>query len=364
MTEAALPDFLTRLVAATYQPAVVMRPRPVAHYESIGAALPLWPAGEATPTSSAVTPSRQAPIRPTSASSEAPPPLSGAPSSSALHSQPLNDAERLTPPNPTPPNPTTSNPTTSNPTTPHVAHTLSSPQSAPLPRSAIQPATQTSPHTPPLTSTSPVQTIAQPAVRSPNPPSHALPTPLLQSGREGQPGSENASERAEKPRTTPTPAQGVVTSSLTYPVPKQVVAEPGATQMQRSLPTVYGSSPGAEPVSMPRTSLAAAQSTALLQVSQPIALDDASSPASDRMRPPDAGAPRSQPSLNASRPASSVTVTPPVAPPPPIIRVTIGRIVIKADDGKPARPAKSHPVQAKPGLSLDAYLNSRRDGDA
>jgi hypothetical protein len=47
-----------------------------------------------------------------------------------------------------------------------------------------------------------------------------------------------------------------------------------------------------------------------------------------------------------------------------VIRVTIGRIVIKAEGGKPSKPARPHPAPAKPGLSLDAYLKRRGGGDA
>jgi hypothetical protein len=45
---------------------------------------------------------------------------------------------------------------------------------------------------------------------------------------------------------------------------------------------------------------------------------------------------------------------------PPIVRVTIGRIVVRAPP--PAVPSRKSSTRSEPKLTLDAYLKSRRDG--
>lgn len=45
---------------------------------------------------------------------------------------------------------------------------------------------------------------------------------------------------------------------------------------------------------------------------------------------------------------------------PPIVRVTIGRIDVRATP--PAVPSRKSSVRSEPKLTLDAYLNSRREG--
>jgi hypothetical protein len=50
------------------------------------------------------------------------------------------------------------------------------------------------------------------------------------------------------------------------------------------------------------------------------------------------------------------------APPAPVIRVSIGRIVVKAENLPAAKPAPAR--SAQPALSLDGYLKTRSGGDA
>ena len=45
---------------------------------------------------------------------------------------------------------------------------------------------------------------------------------------------------------------------------------------------------------------------------------------------------------------------------PPIVRVTIGRIDVRATT--PAAPSRKSPARSEPKLTLDAYLKSRREG--
>jgi hypothetical protein len=50
------------------------------------------------------------------------------------------------------------------------------------------------------------------------------------------------------------------------------------------------------------------------------------------------------------------------ASPAPVIRVSIGRIVVKAENPPSAKPASPRPAQ--PALSLDGYLKTRSGGEA
>jgi hypothetical protein len=45
---------------------------------------------------------------------------------------------------------------------------------------------------------------------------------------------------------------------------------------------------------------------------------------------------------------------------PPIVRVTIGRIDVRATP--PAVPSRKSSTRSEPKLTLDAYLKSRREG--
>jgi hypothetical protein len=45
---------------------------------------------------------------------------------------------------------------------------------------------------------------------------------------------------------------------------------------------------------------------------------------------------------------------------PPIVRITIGRIDVRATP--PAAPSRKSSTRSEPKLTLDAYLKSRREG--
>lgn len=339
-----MSDFLTRLVTATYQPAATVRPRPVAHYEPIGAVLPLWVEGEETsPPISA--PPRQTPASPASVSAKAPmppPPMPPPPMPDA----PVAPTLRSVAPQPSSPMTPASAPLIAPPkaVAPLAAQTPNVLQPAPLPPITVTEA--------PVSSS---QLRAQLFPRAPLiAPSHALPAPP----RSAQ--SEDVSKREGTSRVTPTLAQGV--QRVAEPLLIQVVAEPGATQPpplpSRSAP------PAAAPISAPRNPLDATQSAAPLPVALAVTLAETHRAAPERTRPADAFALRPQPGISAPPRAAPAAVTPPAVPTPPVIRVTIGRIVIKAEGGKPPKPTKPYPVPAKSELSLDAYLKSRRGGDA
>jgi hypothetical protein len=77
--------------------------------------------------------------------------------------------------------------------------------------------------------------------------------------------------------------------------------------------------------------------------------------------------PLTQPTLRSARQTSVAPGESRAAPATvnaPTVRVTIGRIVIKAENANPTQPAKARPApSAKPALSLDDYLKTRRGGD-
>ncbi|HRA68676.1 MAG TPA: hypothetical protein PL187_21805, partial [Caldilinea sp.] len=61
---------------------------------------------------------------------------------------------------------------------------------------------------------------------------------------------------------------------------------------------------------------------------------------------------------------AALSAPPAHATPPPVIRVSIGRIVVKAE--RPVAPpasAQQRAQPARPALSLDGYLKTRNGGD-
>jgi len=183
--------------------------------------------------------------------------------------------------------------------------------------------------------------------------SHTPPAPLRPSHR------EEASKRAEAPRATPTLAQ-----QAAAPLLIQVVAEPGAVQPTPRLQQRSAPPPAAKLAAAPQKPLAAIESAPPLPAVLLAAAPGVHHIAPVRTRPADGLAPSAQPHPSAPPLVTPTAMTPPAAPAPPVIRVTIGRIVIKAESGKPSKPARAPSASAQSGLSLDAYLQTRRGGDA
>lgn len=321
-----MSDFLTRLVTATYQPTATVRPRPVAHYEPIGAVLPLWVEGEETSPPPISAPPRQAPGSSANVPAKASAPPPSMPNTSVA--PPLHAvAARLNSPMAPASAPRSAPPKVA---APLAAQTPNVIQPAPLPPITVTEA--------PVPSSQPRAPLFP---RAPlMPPSHAHPAPPRSSQ------SEDTSKREGASRVTPTLAQGV--QRVAEPLLVQVVAEPGVAQ-PAALPPLSASPAVAAPISTPRKPLDATQGAAPLPVARAATLSETHRAAPERTRPADVFASRSQPRISAPPRAAPAAVTPPAALAPPVIRVTIGRIVIKAEGGKPPKPAKPHPRASKAG---------------
>jgi len=308
-------DFLTRLVTATYEPAASVRPRPVAHYEPLGAALPVRPVGEHA----------------TAATVLAEP---GAPPAHQAQSPPDRTASRRT-----------------------AAGTQDSRAMPPLSVAARTPTTKFI--------ASQVQAVHQNAAPPINPPATAplpphrtrrdaeSPVPASTATPAGQSRQASAAAAPHAAGETPRqPAQGVAA-----PLRAAVTLPPQRSAPLRGMDAAPGD-PASQVVAL----------AVRREVEQPVAAPAPSAPRTgDETHSAQEAARRV--TLRSEQVANSPRVTlsaPPAtdAPPAPVIRVSIGRIIVKAE--RPAAPASPAPRPApapSPSLSLEGYLKTRNGGD-
>ena len=324
-----MSDFLTRLVTATYGAAPVMQPRPVAQYEPVTTTLPVWPQdAEATPSVALdeMTGST-APANPAGAPGVSMTPLS-MPSDSTGRST-LSAPARTPAPQ-------------------ERRHDALAPQSAArldalsgrparaahhtheveAERAALAISARTSPASPPLTANwQPTDLPVAPAPLSTHP--YDVPS-------------------------NPEPLHAPV-----VPLPTTILPASAASQRAEARTPVLAAQ---------RTPAATPLAPASLAV-QRAALAAESAGETDDAHSAQGAAQRLAQSPGRSMPDPALR--PPVAPseestaPAPVVRVTIGRIVIKAEPASPARTATAPARRpATPTLSLDQYLQGRNGGGA
>ena len=326
-----MSDFLTRLVTATYGAAPVMQPRPVAQYEPVTPPLPVWPQdAEATPP--------VVPVEMTGSTAPANP--AGAPGMSMTPSSTPGDSAgrsvsgaQVRPLAAAPPPQERRH----NALAPQSAARLDAPLGSPAraarhtheaegERAALAVSTRTSPASPPLTANwQPTALPVAPASPSPRL-SHVL--------------------------SNPEPLHAPVA-----PLPTTVTPASAASQRAEARTPV----PAAQrtPSAAPLAPASLAVQRAALAAGSAGETDDAHSAQGAARRPAQSpGRSMPDPALRPSvAPAEESTA------PAPVVRVTIGRIVIKAEPASPARTATGPTRRpATPTLSLDQYLQGRDGG--
>lgn len=335
--ESVMSDFLTRLVAATYTPAVSMRPRPVAHYEPMAAPLPIWAPG--VEPSPAVAHDEIAEIAAQASAAVKSLDAQGAP---AEHSNLSVEkaGEQLRAPAVALPRQTVAlhqDATTGRGASlatraeagqgaqrtaaGHESIAARSQETAGDRRLAGAQAPQ------PLQALRPPIRVAKPATIAPAPTAPSL-----------------ASARRELEPVRPS------TAVATHP------AAATTLEPNRLHETVAGATP---PVSL----AAQRQATALA----PAISSDERVPPGDRHGHVQPALPSAHQLLAAQHTESAAPMRDAVSatPPAPVIRVTIGRIVVKAESAASTKDAPARPTQpGRPALSLDQYLKARSGGDA
>lgn len=328
-----MSDFLTRMVTAAYIPASSMRPRPVAHFEPLGAPLPIE--GDNFEDAPHAAESSSMPRRAESDRMQDLPPRT--PSSTVdrlpVARQPQIAAAPLATPaleNMAPPAPSLA-----------AQHTAEQVHSQPAP-----------PANPGIVAPAPVHDRADPidaptpaAVRKISPPAPAVVT---------------QGERAARSMVQTAPTLASLAEAQTRSKQTVQARVPAAPPQQRAEQLT------AHPAERQHHSLAA-QHTIEAQPAAPASRQPAL-----RNAAATSAAPSAQGSLSARRTASSERADQPIArengapdsaSTAPSIRVTIGRIVIKAESGNAPKPPKGRASASGPVLSLDAYLRARQGGD-
>lgn len=332
-----MSDFLTRLVAATYTPAVSVRPRPVAHYEPMAAPLPIWaPSVEPSPAAAHDEIAAQAPATVKSLDAQ------GAP---AEHSNLSVEkaGEQLRAPAVAPPR-----------------QTVALHQDATTGRGASL-ATRAEAGRGTQRTAAGYESIA---ARS----------------QETAGDRRLAGAQAPQPLQALRPPIGVAASTRVAPAP----AAPPLASARRELEPVRPSAavatlPAAATTLEPNrlhetheTVVGATPPVSLAAQRQTTALAPAIS-SDERALPGDRHG-HAQPALPSAHQLLAVQHIESAAPmrdavstmpPAPVVRVTIGRIVVKAESAASPKDAPMRPAQpSRPALSLDQYLKARSGGDA
>ncbi|MFO7631074.1 MAG: hypothetical protein R6W76_00975 [Caldilinea sp.] len=330
-----MPDFLTRLVTATYIPAASVRPRPVAHYEPVDATLPVQPAVYETPT----------PPLPT---------LTGETSASHAESRSLSVAPQ------------------------RIEHAVQDVQPSPrtrsgemdTPRLDVQPTEDGS-----------IAMRAQAAnwgeMHPPAPPpgpslaSHARNKSVLSAPGSVEPPSvqREPMQNAKLTSMHPIADEALLQSAQTLASPLRAAITPELEIRPRSLPIApVDEQESAVGASSTQGGSLAARHEGLLRASTLTPAEHRVDSGQEDGEEADA-APvtlrngRLVDSQGRALAAPPVGVNP-TSPSAPIIRVSIGRIVVKAEPPATAKQASPRPAPVRPALSLDGYLKTRSGGGA
>ena len=325
-----MSDFLTRLVTATYIPAASMRPRPVARYEPAVTPLSAPPDLFETQVAEETTLTNEAPTHPI----ESRPP-----------SAPLQRAAQATFEQQLSPGI-------------HAAEPGTTHQAAPPPESRsladrVQTANRDGVHLPGPTPEP--QSLSHARAASPL----TVHAPVTKPSVPDQPVART--RPASAPRTAQAPRPPAQPPMA--PRPAASVRESDTFRRSPLVAPVDEQKPGADVV-LPRHESLAARREGVLRANTPASEGRGTEPGRHDEAAVAAAAPRAgrlasnQERASAPQPAG-VNGT---APPAPVIRVSIGRIVVKAENPPAAKPAQVRPAQ--PALSLDGYLKTRSGGDA
>jgi hypothetical protein len=313
--DSVMSDFFTRLIQAAYEPGAMMRPRPVAHFEQLPPALPFEPEPPGASTEGEIRPAGQPP--------------KGPPAASQLHSFPEVDVRTIQ----------------EGEAAQEGRFTVQTTARAPVARAPIdrvrvvkitpafsERAEETAP---PVEGQIKGQKLSESASIAPRQPSlHAVPpmvsAPLAQYARNRL--HTDAPDFRDDEVSTP------ATKASPFP-------SPFASPTKKSSPlSVQGSLDA--PAHTTRSDID--------EPNRPIALRSHVLHSQRRGSESQAGA---------AAPASFVGAPPPQEPSQqagPVIRVTIGRIVVKAEVASTSKNARPQQVQSsRPALSLTDYLNAR-----
>lgn len=319
-----MSDFLTRLVTAAYVPAASMQPRPVAQYEPVEAPLPLWPqAVESQAPSTAQTAGK----------SGAPAKILPAPTDTAREQESSAPAAR------------------SGQTTAPQRNALERPNDSLDARAERDKQKEMAARRAGLVL----------GLESADDPRRA--------GSVGSPPPRTQMRRAASvPDTQAAAGSPLAIKHVLEPARSPAMPLRAAVQSESPLTRLAPPvTPG--PAGQHATAVAPAAPASLTARRAAMASGAVSSSAEHttqderqiRMQP------LTQPTLRSARQTSGApgeSRAAPAAVNAPTVRVTIGRIVIKAENANPTQPAKARPASsAKPALSLDDYLKTRRGGD-
>ena len=311
-----MSDFFTRLIQATYEPDAMMRPRPVAHFEQLPPALPFEPEPPGASTEGELWSAGQPP--------------KGPPAASQLHSFPEVDVR-----------------------------TIQEGEAAQEERFTVQ----TTAHAP--IARAPIDRVRGAKITSASSERAGKTAPPVEGQIKGQKPSESASIAPRQPSlhavppTASTPLAQDARNRLRVDAPDfrdNEVSTPAAKESP--FPSPFASpTKKSSPLSVQGWLDAPAHTTRsdIDEPSQPIAALRSHVLHSQRRG--------GETQAGAAAPASFVG-----APPPqessqqagPVIRVTIGRIIVKAEVASTSKNARPQQVQSsRPALSLTDYLNAR-----
>lgn len=320
-----MSDFLTRLVTATYGVAPVMQPRPVSQYEPVTTPLPVWPQDVEAAPSVALDEMTGLIVRAKPASA---PGASMTPSST-----PGDSAGRstLSAPVRTPASQEHRHDTLASQSAARVDASTASPERTALHTLAAEAGRAVLPiNTSTIAASPPLTANWQPA------PLPVAPAPLSTRRSNVQSAPEPLHAPVASPPTTILPASAAS--------PRAEVRTPGP-----AAPPTSRITPLPPPFQAPQRAAQAAGATG--------ETDDADSAQGAARRSAQVpGRSMSDPALRPPVAQSEASIA-------PVVRVTIGRIVIKAEPASPARTAAASTDRpATPTLSLDQYLKGRDGG--
>jgi hypothetical protein len=342
--ESVMSDFLTRLVTATYIPAASVRPRPVAHYEPMQTSLPLWSYGaEPSPAVMHDEVAAQAPsvVKPLAA-------LSVPAKHSSLSIETAGESTRAA-----------TAPLTGQTTALHQdatkgrsdslatrAETERDKQKDAAAHRSIVARSQETAGNRHLAS----ERVLQPS-QSPHPQTGvAAPAPVAPTPTALSPASARREFEPVRPSAAPLRAAATPDARITRPA---IAATPDPTRQHDTV--VAPTTPA---------SLAARREALVFPLS--ISGDEHALPGDQHSRvQPTLHSAHRLPAAKSVDGAASITDAVSTTPPAPVVRVTIGRIVVKAENAAPTKGAPAHPAPpSRPALSLDQYLKARSGGDA
>ncbi len=330
-----MSDFLTRLVTATYIPAASMRPRPVARYESAGAPLSAPPDLFETTAAVETTLTSEEPTHPMESRSRSAPRQRAAQATFEPQLSPdthvVESGTAYHAALPTKSGSLAARARAANSDGEHLPGPALEPQLLSHARAA-SPLPAHAPIAEPFVTDQPV-TRTQPAPVAP----HTAQSPLL------------LARQPAKPPLLPLPAVRVRESDIFRRSP--VIAPVDEQKSAADFVLPHHNSLAARREGVLRANMPASEGRRTEPGRHDEAAVAAEAPRTGRLASNQERAPAPQPAGENG-----------TAPSAPVIRVSIGRIIVKAENPPAVKPAPARPAQ--PVLSLDGYLKTRSGGDA